>query len=382
MRLQGLGPLPLLAALALLPACGQLPRLVDVPRYVNGMASTPAAEGAIPSEELQLSTDDGADWVQLKSGEWLRGQVVRVRDGSLDFDSDELGDQSFDFEDLKRVITPHHQVLVTEDGRFFEGRLLVDETSIWIEGEKTVRIPRGEMLSILAVEGEGLSTWSGSISTGVAVRTGNTDQTDYSAVLKADRETGRTRWASRYSGAISQVSGTETANNHRIGSTFDVFLSKRFFVTLPGVDVYRDPFQNIDLRLTPYAAFGYEVVDTAAQTLSFSAGPAFQYERFDSALVAGEETTQSFAAVLASRYHWDITSDVEFEAKYNLTAPLPDVDEYNHNTVATLSVDLVGDLDLDLSVTWDRINAPQQGADGSFPQKDDFRMTVGLGWSF
>ncbi len=369
-------------ALTVAPSCGSVSNFLENQAPVDGMTVTPAAQDAAPSAEVTLRVDDGADWIQIVSGEWLRGEILRVRDDSLDFDSDELDEQTFDFSDVLRIISPHHQVVLTEDGRIFEGRLSVDESSIWIEGDKTVKIPRSEMLSVLAVEGGGNSTWSGEVTAGIAIRSGNTDQVDYSTVLAATRETARTRWASRYSGAASEVSGTETANNHRLGSTYDVFITKRTFFTVPGVDIYRDPFQNIGLRVTPYAAVGYELVDTADHSLSLSAGPAFQYQRFDSELGSGESTDNSFAGVLSTLYDWDITGDVELSAKYNITFPIPDVQEYNHNVVGTLSVDLVGDLDLDLSMTWDRINSPEANSSGVVPKKDDFRITVGVGWTF
>ena len=369
-------------ALTVAPSCGSLSNFLENQTPVDGMTVTPAAQDAAPSAEVTLRVDDGADWIQIVSGEWLRGEILRVRDDSLDFDSDELDEQTFDFSDVLRIISPHHQVVLTEDGRIFEGRLSVDESSIWIEGDKTVKIPRSEMLSVLAVEGGGNSTWSGEVTAGIAIRSGNTDQVDYSTVLAATRETARTRWASRYSGAASEVSGTETANNHRLGSTYDVFITKRTFFTVPGVDIYRDPFQNIGLRVTPYAAVGYELVDTADHSLSLSAGPAYQYQRFDSELGSGEATDNSFAGVLSTLYDWDITGDVELSAKYNITFPIPDVQDYNHNVVGTLSVDLVGDLDLDLSMTWDRINSPEANSSGVVPKKDDFRITVGVGWTF
>ena len=310
-------------ALTVAPSCGSVSNFLENQAPVDGMTVTPAAQDAAPSAEVTLRVDDGADWIQIVSGEWLRGEILRVRDDSLDFDSDELDEQTFDFSDVLRIISPHHQVVLTEDGRIFEGRLSVDESSIWIEGDKTVKIPRSEMLSVLAVEGGGNSTWSGEVTAGIAIRSGNTDQVDYSTVLAATRETARTRWASRYSGAASEVSGTETANNHRLGSTYDVFITKRTFFTVPGVDIYRDPFQNIGLRVTPYAAVGYELVDTADHSLSLSAGPAFQYQRFDSELGSGESTDNSFAGVLSTLYDWDITGDVELSAKYNITFPIP-----------------------------------------------------------
>ncbi len=371
-----------LSLAAVLPSCGRVSDFMERQAPVDGMPGTAAADVPPPPREMTLKLDDGADWIQIVSGEWLRGEILRIRDGSLDFDSDELDEQTFDAEDVLRIVTPNHQVVLTEDGRIFEGELSADKTSFWVEGEKTIKLDRAEVLSVLAVEGGGVSTWSGEVSAGIAIRTGNTEQTDYSAVLAATRETARTRWASRYTGAISEVNATQTANNHRIGSAFDLFVTKRTFVTVPGINVYRDPFQNIGLRVTPYAAVGYEIVDTADHNLSLSAGPALQYQRFDSELATGESTESTLAAVFSSLYEWDITSDVEMSAKYDITVPMPELEEYNHNLVTTLSIDLTGDLDLDLSITWDRLNAPQANSNGSVPQKDDFRMTIGLGWTF
>lgn len=47
-----------------------------------------------------------------------------------------------------------------------------------------------------------------------------------------------------------------------------------------------------------------------------------------------------------------------------------------------LSVDLVGDLDLDIAFVWDRVNRPAADSGGDVPEKDDYRTTIGLGWSF
>ena len=48
---------------------------------------------------------DDADWVQLKSGEWLRGQLKYIQDKDVEFDSDELDEQTLK---LKNVRQRHH----------------------------------------------------------------------------------------------------------------------------------------------------------------------------------------------------------------------------------------------------------------------------------
>ena len=49
---------------------------------------------------------------------------------------------------------------------------------------------------------------------------------------------------------------------------------------------------------------------------------------------------------------------------------------------STLSTELTGRLDLDVSFVWDRIQKPQARADGSVPEKDDYRLMLGLGFEF
>lgn len=41
--------------------------------------------------------DSKYDWIQLDSGEWLKGDLKVMYDQSLEFDSDKMDDQSFDF---------------------------------------------------------------------------------------------------------------------------------------------------------------------------------------------------------------------------------------------------------------------------------------------
>ncbi len=373
--------LPLTLAL-LLSACGTLSDLVDPLKAHDAMAEAPEAQDPIPDAPGAVPLDDGSAWIQLVSGEWLRGKVIRIKDKKLDFKSDELGEQSISLADVLRIVSPQEQVVLTEDGRVFEGTLAADKTSLWITAGKTVQLPRNQVLTLFAVDGHRMARWTRKISLGATYRSGNTDQTDYTALAKAVRETARTRWSSKYAGAVSNVNDAETANNHRLSSKYDLWLSRRAFLTLPGVDVFRDPFQNVDVRVTPYAAIGYELVDGADHSWSISVGPAFQYQRLESQPATGEAEDSSAAGVFSTNYDWDLTSDVDLSFNYNLTVPLPDSDEYNHNAVLSLAVNLPGDLDLDIAFIWDRVNRPTADGTGLAPEPDDFRTTIGLGWSF
>ncbi|MEM8711350.1 MAG: DUF481 domain-containing protein [Planctomycetota bacterium] len=348
----------------------------------DGAAETPVAETTPPAPEAQLDLDDGAAWIQLTSGEWLRGSLMRLRRGSLTFKSDQVGEQAFGLSSVQRIVGAGHSVVLTEDGRTFEGSIDVDESNLWVRGDQTFRIPRSEVLSVLRVREVGRTNWSGRISLGATFRSGNTDQADYTALTQLLRETARTRWSSRYVGAISSVNEEETANNHRLNSRFDVYLTQRAFLTAPGLEIYRDRFQNIALRVTPSVAIGYQLLDGDRHRCSISLGPAVRYQRQITAPPSGDAEETTAAGVFSTEYGWDVSSAVDLSLGYEVTAPVPDVEEFNHHLLLNLAVDLPGDLDLDIAFIWDRVNEPALNNDGVRPQPDDFRTTIGLGWSF
>src|SRR5262249_4506764 len=48
-----------------------------------------------------LADEASTDWIQLKSGEWLRGRLYGMQNRKLEFESDELDDLKFDWKDIQ-----------------------------------------------------------------------------------------------------------------------------------------------------------------------------------------------------------------------------------------------------------------------------------------
>ena len=373
--------LALASALLSTPAC-KVPDLLERARSPSDANLEPPPTDAVPAGPESVDVEDGADWIQLVSGEWLRGELLRVRDDNLDFDSDKLDLQTFDRDDVTRIHSAQTDFVVTDDNRVFAGRLVVDNQKVWVVGDRTVQIDRSELLAVVAAGDSDKGRLSGSINLGFAARSGNTDQVDLTGGASVLLERARSRAQAKYSGVISTVQDVETANNHRLTSTLDLYLTERTFVTVPGIELYRDKIQNIDLRTRPYAALGYKVIDTLDQKLRVSAGPAYQSTRLDAGATSMSSTDDTLAGVLSSDFDWDITGDIELTWRYSLTVPFPDTAQNNHNMVTSLSVDLTDDLELDVSFVWDRVNRPAANASGVVPLPNDFRTTVGVNWTF
>ena len=119
------------------------------------------------------------------------------------------------------------------------------------------------------------------VSLGLTVRAGNTEQVEYNAQARLQRRTPATRFSLDYIGNISSFNGVENANNTRVNSEFDLWLSRRFYLILPQLEYYRDPFQNLKARVTAGGGAGYDLIDHPNLEWNISTGPAYQYAWFE-----------------------------------------------------------------------------------------------------
>jgi putative salt-induced outer membrane protein YdiY len=224
--------------------------------------------------------------------------------------------------------------------------------------------------------------WSGNASVGLTLRAGNSEQVEYNAQAHLQRRSPTTRLSLDYIGNLSSAAGIESANNHRVNTEFDLWLTRRFYLITPFVEYYRDPFQNLAHRLTLGAGVGYDLIARPNLNWNIAIGPAFQKASFESSQ-PGEPDQKSVAAlVFGSRFEWDISQRTELILEYRGQYTGREVGETAHHSVSTLSIDLTKRLDLDVSLVWDRISSPKIGADGVQPQPDDFQLVVGLGVRF
>jgi hypothetical protein len=326
---------------------------------------------------------DEYDWIQLTSDEWLKGELISLYDDELTFESDNLGRLSIDWEDV-RILRSHGTLSINFLGiDSFSGKLRVDEQHILIDNEdKTRKYSRTELVSITPSAYRELDNWSANATLGFNIRQGNADTIEYNLLLGLERRTPESRIALNYLGNFNETEGTQIANNHRLNGNWARFRGNRLFWSPLIGQYYRDRFQNIDHQATLETGLGYELIDNSRTDWTVTGGLGINYIRYRSVEEGQDRGHRSPAFSLGTNFETELTSWMDYEFLAHVTFLDEDSGSYQHHLLTTLSTELTGRLNLDVSFIWDRIQKPQVRADGSVPEKDDYRLMLGLGFEF
>jgi len=347
-----------------------------VPAALSGAARADEGPGAWdPAAPLP----DDFDWVQLTSGEWLKGEIVVLYDDTLEFDSDQLDTVSLDFADVKQIRSKQTVQVAFLGGEVATGRLLLDEDEVRILGDREQTFERSQVLSITAGEPRERNFWSGRVGAGANFRRGNTEQTETNVQASFKRRTVKNRVTLEYLGNYNLTDDVTITDNQRATAGWDRFVSDRFFLSPFQLEYFRDPFQNVAHRFTLGAGAGYQILDTSDVDWQVSAGMAYQNTRFDEVPPGDPGSASTPALRIATEYDHELTDSIDLNVAYRFFVVDEDSGRYTHHFVTGLDLDL-GVLDAYITFVWDRIEKPRPLTDGALPKKDDFRLNFGLGF--
>ncbi len=322
-----------------------------------------------------------ADWLQLTSGEWLRGRIIIMQKDKLEFDSDELNNLEIDWKKVKYIKSSEPYSLRFDDRKQATGaiEITLDEIHV-ITDYDDLAFKRNELLSIASGHETEISKWVNKITFSINARRGNTNQTDFSSKISAKRRTVNSRLILDYLGNFTEVENTETINNHRLSTTYDVFITRDLFLTPVSAEYFRDPFQNIKQRINVGIALGYTLLNTNESEWDISGGPAYQETRFVS-VQAGQSSKDTTATlILSTKFDTELNSKVDLEGTYRVTLGDSKAGGYTHYALLTIETELTDKLDFDVTGVWDRVKSPVEDQDGVIPVQDDFRILIGLGY--
>ncbi len=329
------------------------------------------------------------DWIKLTSDEWLKGDIISMYDEKLEFDSDELDMQTIDLEDIAELRSKEWQSIRMFDGTIDEGYLVIKDGKLsLVKNGVTTHYEFSNLLSIASSGKNERDLWDGYVNLGINLREGNTVQFDYTFSAGIQRRSSSSRFKTDYTADYSRYEDKETeqttvtADSERLTSSYDWFFNPKIYFRAADFEYMADDFLNLDYRIHYGIALGYHIVDTSRTSWDVNLGPSYQKSKFLDVKDGESDSEDSLGVTLGTDFTFEISSDIDYDASYNVQV----IDEASggniHHFQTGLEIDLTNDFDLDLTFYADRTENPKEDSEGQVPEKNDFRLVVGLGYDF
>ncbi len=352
------------------------------------MARVEEQEAAGIGATYIIEFGDTFDWVRMVSGEWLKGDMKRMRDDNLEFDSDKLDMQNIDFADVSHVHSPVVNTYVFDDRVSVTGLAVITPDKVIVEtDEGTKTFPRSELESIVSGGEREKDWWSMKLGFGLTLNKGNTDQLTYDIKFNVRREDRMTLLDLNYNTTFGRTGGVQNVNRHLGEEDFKVFLSSRWFVVPLFGQLFNDRFQNIQFRATPAAGAGVTIIDVPNVTWDFQTGVGYQYLKYkDATLLTNTSNPQNDAFIPLFTYaDFDITGDIDFTVSWLTNLVVTTIGNTNHTGKADLAIELTSVIDLDIAFLYLRTEQPAPAAapaPGDPPpdpiKQNDYQLVVGI----
>ena len=173
--------------------------------------------------------------------------------------------------------------------------------------------------------------------------------------------------------SITDQPDAETTQNRSVGINFQRFRQNRWYTDWFAKSESNDE-QGVEHRYLLGGGLGRYVIQSNTDQLSVLAGLVATHERL---IGDNEPTTQPEAKFSLTYQHrrGEPTNDIYLTA--NIYPLLEDPSSYRSDANLTLRREFVDDLFLDLSIYYNHLSDPPEGAN-----QDDYGVTTSIGYSF
>lgn len=325
------------------------------------------------------------DWLKLRSGEWLKGDIISMYDDELEFESDEFDTITFDWDKVTELRSRFDQQIRFANGEVKQGFLIVkDQHLVLISDGSEQHYPLSELLSITSSSDVRKELWDGKVSLGIDVNKGNVSQLDYMVNARVQRRTPFTRFkidfTYNYSKSTADESATVITDTSRLTSNLDWFYSRKIFFRVFDYEHFTDLQQNIESRNTIGLSLGYHIFQNKRLQWDVTLGPSYQQTKYYD--VSDESDQKSGVIALGTLFDYSISSRLDYLFDYQLQFVEEKSGKRNSHLKTGFEFDLQNDFELDVMLYLDRIAEPVATVDAAIPQSNDYRLVVSLGYDF
>ncbi len=325
------------------------------------------------------------DWLKLRSGEWLKGDIISMYDDELEFESDEFDTITFDWEKVTELRSRFDQQIRFANGEVKQGFLIVkDNHLVVISGGTEQHYPLSELLSITSSSDDRKELWDGKVSLGIDVNTGNVNQLDYLVSARVQRRTPFTRFKVDFTYNYSKSTADENelviTDTSRLTSNLDWFYSSKVFFRVFDYEHFKDLQQNIKSRDTLGLSLGYHIYQNKRLQWDVTLGPSYQQTVYYNA--TDEDDQKSGVIALGTLFDYSVSSRLDFLFDYQLQFVEERSGKRNSHLKTGFEFEFKNNFELDVMLYLDRVAEPVASTGVSPPQSNDYRLVVSFGYDF
>lgn len=322
------------------------------------------------------------DWVQMTSGEWLKGELTFIYRDDVEFDSDEFGLQTLDMDDIAQLRTATiKSIRVKHEGEKYS-KVVIANNEVTLVNENNRVISRDKLVSLSKNTSLAFSSWEGDIGLGVILRDGNNSQKDFSSDIEVKLRHASYVFKNTYSSFYSKSSGETTDNQHRFTSDLSYYIDDRTYWRPVGFEFFRDPYQNISARYIYNVGYGWFVIDEGRSDFLTYVGAGYQMTEFENVEVNEDDSADTVVLLLSYEYEYEIHKEVDFFNDFELRIVDDESGEYISHMETGVKIDITSSIDFDVTYIIDHIETPQPEEDGTVPEKTDTRLVLSLSYEF
>lgn len=244
---------------------------------------------------LFVSSGAAAGEVMLSNGDRITGKIVKSDGKTMIIKSDLSGDVSVPWDAVDQIISQEPLYFTLKDGKVITGTVTTAGGQFEVvttEGGRVVvtrdtidaiRSPEEQVIAERLKSPGFFELWAGAFDFGLALAEGNSETTNLSLALNADRTTTRDKTsffaAALYATNSATGESITTANIFRGGGRYEYNVSPRLFVYGFG-SLEHDELQELDLRLLLGGGLGWHLWKNDTTTFDAFAGTNWNKEYY------------------------------------------------------------------------------------------------------
>ncbi len=315
------------------------------------------------------------DRITLANGDVLTGTIKTMADGKVTITSPVLGDVTVPLTSIRDLTTQAEVDLRTVNGDTFHRRIAGMEAGRFkLDGDiPELAIDNLSKINPPAVEPP---KWTGQMTIGGSLVTGNTERRAMGASFDASRrsETDRISFDAAWDYADDKTGGDWVLSQRRTGGgiKYDYFLTKRWYA-LGNARVLGDTLADLAMRFTGGAGLGYTMIENDMTTFVVEGGLSYLNENY----ISSTPPVDYVAARVAYRLAHTISEDTKLIHGVEAFPSLERAEDIYLQMKTEVVTKIAGDMIASLSWIMDYDNTPVSGN-----ERTDHRVLLSVGWSF